>query len=176
MEISKEQFDELKKIEKHLHTAYYDNFLSGVKSDDLTIAGVLWQQIYGKYEALNFRCSSCAMNVFYKLGRLYFNSIEKFNVVVEKKKEETQLDDNQHINIQPSIDVVVEENKEVNDLIELIDDEIQMAQFDIAAELMKEPINEQKNIFENGERNTWKTKKDSGSNKKETKGNTKGRK
>ena len=171
MEISKEQFDELKKIEKHLHTAYYYNFLSGVKSDDLTIAGVLWQQIYGKYEALNFRCSSCTMNVFYKLGRLYFNSIDKFNVVVEKKKEEIQLDDNQ----------LVEDNKEVNDLIELIDDEIQMAHFDIAAELMKEPINEQKNIFENGERNTWNTKRDSGSNKKEsgkkeTKGNTKGRK
>ena len=50
------------------------------------------------------------MNVFYKLGRLYFNSIDKFNVVVEEKKEEIQLDDNQ----------LVEDNKEVNDLIELI--------------------------------------------------------
>lgn len=159
MEINREQFDELKKIEKHLHTAYYDNFLSGVKSDDLTIAGVLWQQIYGKYEALNFRCSSCTMNVFYKLGRLYFNSIEKFNVVVEEKKEETQLDDNQHINIQSSIDVVVEENKEVDDLLELIDDEIQMAQFNIAAELMKEPINKQKNIFENGEEEAFRNSK-----------------
>lgn len=154
MEITREQFDELKKIEKHLHTAYYDNFLSGVKSDDLTTAGILWQQIYGKYEALNFRCSSCTMNVFYKLGRLYFNSIEKFNVDIK----EIQLDDNQHINIEPSIDVVVN-NKEVDDLLELIDDEIQMAQFDIAAELMKEPINEQKNIFENGKEETFRNSK-----------------
>lgn len=94
------------------------------------------------------------MNIFYKLGELYFNSIEKFNVDIK----EIQLDDNQHINIESSIDVVVN-NKEVDDLLELIDDEIQMAQFDIAAELMKEPINEQKNIFENGKEETFRNSK-----------------
>jgi len=100
IEISKEQFDELKKIEKHLRNAYYDKYVSGINNVDLSIAGIIWQQVYGKYERLNFACNSCVMNVFTKLGKLYFDNINKFNIEVEEK-----IIDSNEININSSEEI-----------------------------------------------------------------------
>lgn len=81
MELSIEQFMELKKIEKHLNTAYYHHFITHINTDELDTAGRIWNELFGKYERLNFACQSCVISTFNKLGRLYYENIDK---IIEK--------------------------------------------------------------------------------------------
>jgi hypothetical protein len=113
MELTIEQLVELQKIEKHLDTALNHHFISGLNIDDMRIAGNVWNQTMGKYEGLNFACNSCAMNVFSKLARFYYD--QKYKLDEKIIKEENEIDINSTEKISDNIGSEEIERKEIKE-------------------------------------------------------------
>lgn len=70
--LTKEQIKQLKPLEKHLYTAYKSGFTTGLYQKDVILAFSIYNEAY-KANETNYGCSSCQINVFKRLGSLYFS-------------------------------------------------------------------------------------------------------
>lgn len=71
--LTKEQRAELKRHERHLHTAFYADYVVGLPASDVRALFGIFNKIYSAHET-NYSCNFCVLNVCKKLGRLFFKN------------------------------------------------------------------------------------------------------
>ena len=88
-ELTKEQRERLAPYERHLHTAYYADYVVGLASK--ITDGTLWpvyKEVYPGDNPGNPTCDFCVIRVCKRLGALYFADNEKGTA--EPAKNENQ--------------------------------------------------------------------------------------
>ena len=71
IELTKEQRERLAPWERHLHTAFYADYVVALSTGAARDLFGVYNEIYKAHEA-NMYCSACVLNVCKKLGRLFF--------------------------------------------------------------------------------------------------------
>lgn len=71
IKLSKKQRKELERYERHLHTAFYADYVVGLPATDVRALFGIFNEIYSAHET-NYSCNFCVLNVCKKLGRLYY--------------------------------------------------------------------------------------------------------
>ena len=71
--LTKEQREVLQKYEKHLHTAFYADYVVGLPAADVRVLFGVFNKINSTNES-NYSCSFCVLRVLKGLGRLYFKT------------------------------------------------------------------------------------------------------
>lgn len=64
----------LKKVRQYLETAYKSGYITGVTMSDK----LLVEEMYSKYnmgEKLSVGCSKCCLQMFTRVGQVYFNEL-----------------------------------------------------------------------------------------------------
>lgn len=84
-ELTKEQREVLQKYEKHLHTAFYADYVVGLPEKDVRVLFGVFNKINSSNET-GYSCNFCKMRVLKALGRMYY----KNDKVDNHKKEAKQ--------------------------------------------------------------------------------------
>lgn len=84
-ELTQEQRMVLQRYEKHLHTAFYADYVVGLPEKDVRVLFGVFNKINSAHET-GYSCNFCKMRVLKSLGRLYFQS----NKSDTQKKEAEQ--------------------------------------------------------------------------------------
>lgn len=71
-----EQRETLQKHEKHLHTAYYADYVVGLNHNVVRLLFSIYNDIYSAHET-NYTCNYCVLHVCKGLGRLYFKNTKQ---------------------------------------------------------------------------------------------------
>lgn len=74
--LTKEQKEQLKRYEKHLHSAFYADYVVGLPASDVRVLFGIFNKIYSAHET-NYSCNFCVLNVCKRLGRLYYQKLHK---------------------------------------------------------------------------------------------------
>ena len=91
MRLTKEQYDLLKKYEKHLRRGYYGNYTYGLYQKDFDELLKIYKSL-GRSERLQYSCNVCVLRLTKFLGKLYFEWTpdENENTISEKVVEVKQ--------------------------------------------------------------------------------------
>lgn len=72
-ELTEEQRKTLERYERHLHTAFYADYVVGLPAKDVRVLFGVFNKINSTNES-NYSCSFCVLRVLKGLGRLYFKT------------------------------------------------------------------------------------------------------
>lgn len=70
-QLTKEQYDFLKKYEKHLRRGFYGNYTYGLFQKDFDEMLKIYKELEGN-ERLKYNCNVCCLRLTKSLGKLYF--------------------------------------------------------------------------------------------------------
>ena len=86
---TKEQIEQLKCCELNFHHAVEANYISRERETNANLVREIWEQHTGQNLGKGWspNCSVCVLNLFKKVGKLYFDSI-KFYEEQEKELKE----------------------------------------------------------------------------------------
>lgn len=71
--MTNEQRKTLQRYEKHLHSAFYADYVVGLPANDARVLFGVFNKIYSATET-NYSCNFCVLRVLKGLARLYYKS------------------------------------------------------------------------------------------------------
>lgn len=74
--LTTEQYNRLKKFEKHLNTAYNGNYIRDITIIEVKELFEIYNEIYNKNEK-NITCNNCRIRIIKMLGGLYYGKKSK---------------------------------------------------------------------------------------------------
>lgn len=83
--LTKEQREVLQKYEKHLHTAFYADYVVGLPEKDVRVLFGVFNKINSANET-GYSCNFCKMRVLKALGRMYYKADKADNQKKEAKQ------------------------------------------------------------------------------------------
>ena len=89
VELTTEQFDKLKKFEKHLNTAYHGNYIRDITIIEVKELFEIYNEIYCKNEK-NITCNNCRLRIIKMLGSLYYGKTSKKRTKTKRNKSDIQ--------------------------------------------------------------------------------------
>lgn len=93
VELTTEQYNRLKKFEKHLNTAYHGNYIRDITIIEVKELFEIYNEIYNKNEK-NISCNNCRIRIIKMLGSLYYDNREKKTTNKGKTKQRAKTDCN----------------------------------------------------------------------------------
>lgn len=73
IKLTEEQYEALLyNVKDLLHDAYYSQFLRGVNTQSFDLVKNIYLSLTNSKEELKINCSSCVINLFSKVGKLFF--------------------------------------------------------------------------------------------------------
>lgn len=93
-QLSKEQYDVLKKYEKHLRRGHYGNYTYGLFQKDFDELLKIYKELGGN-ERIQYNCNVCVLRLTKSLGKLYFEykPVEEHKVTEVTKTTEDEVED-----------------------------------------------------------------------------------
>ena len=86
-ELTKEQYEILKKYERNLKTAVYSDYSRNMMTKDLkTILGI-YDDVTEIPHSISFSCGSCQLGLLKRIGKIYFQYEDKLKKEAEEAKK-----------------------------------------------------------------------------------------
>lgn len=113
-QLTKEQYDFLKKYEKHLRRGFYGNYAYGLFQKDFNELLKIYKEVGGN-ERIQYNCNVCVLRLTKSLGKLYFEYKPEVKKPEVKKPEVMKPEV-----IEPKVSEPVE-NEVVEEKVEKVD-------------------------------------------------------
>lgn len=91
MKLTKEQYESLKKYEKHLRRGYYGDYVYGLFQKDFDEMHRIYKELGGN-ERLKYACNVCCLRLTKFLGKLYFECTPEENPLPDEVVEAVLLE------------------------------------------------------------------------------------
>lgn len=93
-QLSKEQYDVLKKYEKHLRRGHYGSYTYGLFQKDFDELLKIYKELGGN-ERIQYNCNVCVLRLTKSLGKLYFEyqPVEELKVTEVTNQTEDEVEE-----------------------------------------------------------------------------------